>query len=153
MPPVTGLQSSAHGGGYQHYSLCGRASRNTYGIDHCSSSVVYTNRYLLQAALKTIQKPGRQLGKYILRLIMDLLGRARREGMQLEFHWIPAHQGIEGNELADTAAKEATGWRQTRSRRGRVSGGAAGLTAPVPPYQYLLKTAVKVRSHKQRQAR
>jgi hypothetical protein len=34
-------------------------------------------------------------------------------------HWIPAHQGIEGNKQADRAAKEVIGWRLVRNSRGR----------------------------------
>lgn len=68
-----------------------------------------------QATLQALQKPGRQSGQYILRSIIDALEHARQIGAEIEFHWVPAHQGIEGNELADKVAKEATGWRQNHS--------------------------------------
>jgi hypothetical protein len=46
-----------------------------------------------------------------------MIENMRRKGIEPEFHWVPAHIGIEGNERADKAAKEATGWRRIRDRR------------------------------------
>lgn len=37
----------------------------------------------------------------------------------MELHWIPAHQRIERNKLADCVAKQATGWRKKRKRNGK----------------------------------
>jgi ribonuclease HI len=58
-----------------------------------------------QAALKALRNPQRSSGQSILRRIIDALEEARVRGINVEFHWIPAHQGIEGNELADRLAK------------------------------------------------
>lgn len=62
-----------------------------------------------QAALTALRKPGRQSGQHIIKLIILTLSRANRQNIDVEFHWILAHQGIEGNELIDRLAKEATG--------------------------------------------
>jgi hypothetical protein len=43
-----------------------------------------------------------------------MIENMKREGIEPEFRWVPAHIRIEGNERADKAAKEATGWRRIR---------------------------------------
>lgn len=87
-----------------------------------------------QAALKALKNPKRPSGQYIIRRTVDALASANARGVHIEFHWIPAHRGIEGNELADRLAKEATGWRQTRGRRGRLVEKDTDETAATPDY-------------------
>ncbi|THC90222.1 hypothetical protein EYZ11_010322 [Aspergillus tanneri] len=72
-----------------------------------------------QAALQAIRNPSSS-GQYILVQIMGLLEYLQRLQVQAEMHWITAHQGIEGNERADQAAKEAIGRRSTQRRAGHV---------------------------------
>jgi ribonuclease HI len=55
-----------------------------------------------QAALKALDKPGRQSGQYIIaEIIADIENIKRRKQMDLEMGWIPSHEGIPGNEKAD----------------------------------------------------
>ena len=49
---------------------------------------------------------------------MILINTLRARGVEVEIHWIPAHIDISGNEAADVAVKQATGWRQKRVSRG-----------------------------------
>ena len=36
-------------------------------------------------------------------------------------HWVPTHIEIKGNEAANIAAKQATGWKQRKHRNGKVT--------------------------------
>jgi ribonuclease HI len=86
-----------------------------------------------QAALKAIRTPGRPSGQYILAQIVQALDHLKQNGRTVELRWIPAHQGIEGNELADRAAKEATGWRIIRRKNGRKTETDSDQVAQRPP--------------------
>ena len=44
----------------------------------------------------------------ILSRIHNILFSLKKDGFTISFAWVPSHVGIKGNELADTAAKEAT---------------------------------------------
>ena len=74
--------------------------------------VVFTDN---QAAIQTMQNPRRQSGQHnALHHITNTI-----RGEEIEIHWIPAHEGVAGNEQADIAAKEATGWRRKEVMHGR----------------------------------
>ena len=47
------------------------------------------------------------------------LDTLQAQGRQAQFHWIPSHKDIKGNEEADIAAKEATGWRRAKRKNGK----------------------------------
>jgi tubulin alpha len=63
-----------------------------------------------------VVNPGNQSRQYILLQILWMIENVRRKVVELELSWVPAHTGIEGNERADKAANEATGWRRIRDR-------------------------------------
>ena len=96
-----------------------------------------------QAAITSSCAPLRQSGQYILRKIVEAMNTHRTKS-HLHLHWVPAHIGIPGNELADLAAKEATGWRQNGERQ---------APAPTPPDLYLLASAVKADIRREKQGR
>ena len=96
-----------------------------------------------QAALQALQNPGRPSRQHIIRKIIEGLTAVNTHGLYVEFYWILAHQGIEGNELAGRLAKEATGWTQTRGIQGRLLEGDPDNTAATPAFVKHLKSAAK----------
>ncbi|KFY11306.1 hypothetical protein V491_07268 [Pseudogymnoascus sp. VKM F-3775] len=93
--------------------------------------LIYTDN---QAAITIAGKPRSRSGSYLLAEIIKLIDEIRPRTRHIEISWIPAHTGIEGNEAADLAAKEATGWRSNRREGARPS---------APPRQlYSLKTTL-----------
>lgn len=104
-------------------------------------AIVFTDN---QAALQVIKSTGRQSGQYILQTINRLWNEIRQNCATVAFHWIPSHRDIEGNELAEKAAKEATGWRQIRGRRNRIVECMTDATAPRPTYAKTLISAMKI---------
>ncbi len=65
----------------------------------------------------------------------------REHEIDLGIHWIPAHNKIVGNELADLAAKEATGWRKVKKRNGKVREVDNDYTAHQTPLPFLRSAA------------
>ena len=72
---------------------------------------IYTDN---QSALKTLRSPRQASGQYLVRQIVGALDswQVKYPGRSVQLHWIPAHVGVPGNEAADYAAKEATGWSE-----------------------------------------
>ena len=62
-----------------------------------------------QATIRSSRRPKNQAGQYMLKRIVELNETLKRD---ITIQWIPAHIGVPGNEPADIAAKEATGWRK-----------------------------------------
>jgi ribonuclease HI len=70
--------------------------------------VIYTDN---QVAIRTSGNPTGRSGAYIIADIVHLIDKLQRgQRLKVEIRWILAHIGVPGNELADSAAKEAAGW-------------------------------------------
>jgi ribonuclease HI len=60
-----------------------------------------------QAALKALRRPRMPSGQVYLMGCLDRLRQLADKGIRTELRWIPAHQGVAGNEIVDAHAKEA----------------------------------------------
>jgi ribonuclease HI len=92
---------------------------------------IYTDN---QAAIWSIAKAEGRSGAYILADIAQQVLELQNKGYSVTVRWIPAHVGIPGNEAADQAAKEATGWRED---------GRSQQPADPPPQLYPLRTTLR----------
>ncbi|KAF7174349.1 hypothetical protein CNMCM5623_007004 [Aspergillus felis] len=70
-----------------------------------------------QGALRTLLAPKQAPGQYLVRELVSLIDRLDPV-LDISFHWLAAHRGVAGNELADRKAKEAAGWRPGNGRGG-----------------------------------
>lgn len=73
---------------------------------HITDIHIFTDN---QSAIRAILQPRRPSGQYLIERIIDIYAQLAKRSVTL--HWIPSHVGVPGNELADTHAKQATGWR------------------------------------------
>jgi ribonuclease HI len=108
---------------------------------HHSRIAIFTDN---QAALRAIKNSGTPSGQYILLQIMQQLSILQANHKATEFYWIPAHRGTQGNEAADKAAKEATGWREIQGKRGKKITVDTDHTGPPPPTLKHLRASTKL---------
>ena len=60
-----------------------------------------------QAALTRMRTNPPTAGQWLVTRIIKSEQEILALGVRVEYHWVPGHEGIEGNERADQAAKEA----------------------------------------------
>ena len=89
----------------------------TYAVEQQVTSIrVFTDD---QATLQALKNPNKCSAPQIMQTTTLRLDTLRSQGKPVSFHWTPSHKEIKGNEDADIAAKEATGWRRAKRRNGK----------------------------------
>lgn len=91
------------------------------------SSTPLDNKPVVQASRRS--KPG--LGRYLTDIFYSGVLAAKRahRGMRLTLRWVPGHEGVDGNEIADEEAKEAAAGRS--SDRGSLPQALRRRTLPL----------------------
>jgi ribonuclease HI len=93
-----------------------------------------------QAVIRSLTRPEGRSEAYILKQIAARVESLQKSGHTVVVRWRPSHEGIEGNEAADIAAKEATGWRE---------GKETGPRADLPTELYTLQATCKMWTRKE----
>ena len=75
-------------------------------LDNCQRIIIFTNN---QATICTLDNPKHQSGQIIIINIIQTVKLFKSKDIQIKFHWVPAHSGLDGNEKADKAAKNSMG--------------------------------------------
>ncbi|QQK44597.1 Reverse transcriptase, putative [Penicillium digitatum] len=88
-------------------------------------AVIFTDN---QAALKAIQTPKMPSGQVYLEGSLRLLDWCSKSKIQVELRWIPAHEGIPGNEHVDMLAKSAATTTDTSNYHNRSTRLAAAAS-------------------------
>lgn len=91
-------------------------------------AVIFTDN---QAALRAIRNPRMPSGQVYLEGCLRLLEWSDSEGIQVELRWIPAHEGVPGNEIADMLAKTAATTTQEANQYNRFIRLAAAASKSV----------------------
>ena len=130
--------SNVYAGELQGISLALDIARQDHAEGYQRSKIlIYTDN---QAAIRSSAKPKCKPGAYLLKKIALQTEHLQAQGLTIEIRWVPAHIGIAGNEKADRAAKEATGWREK---------GPAGPRAGEPAELHNLRSTLKTWAHKE----
>ncbi|KAG6979043.1 RNA-directed DNA polymerase from mobile element jockey [Fusarium oxysporum f. sp. conglutinans] len=130
--------STVYAGELQGISLALQIAQEDRSRANSRSKVlIYTDN---QAAIRPTAKPKGKSGAYLLRSIAKQIDELQLQGLNTEIRWVPVHIGIQGNEEADRAAKEATGWRE-----GDLTGPKAAESQQIYP----LRSTMKTWSHKE----
>ncbi len=93
-----------------------------------------------QAAITGNRESGQQLQSAFGQVFIEKLCS---KGVEVELQWVPAHIGIDGNAMADIAAKQATGRRQKKNRRGKLVEYDSKHTAKPAALAHPLRSAQK----------
>lgn len=134
----TDSTSTAYAAELQGINLALAMAKTEVGANACQKPInIFADN---QAAIRSLTRPEGRSGAYILKQIAAEVDSLQKSGHTIAVRWIPSHEGIEGNEAADMAAKQATGWRE---------GPSTGPRADLPTELYTLQATRKMWAHKQ----
>ncbi|PPJ61058.1 hypothetical protein CBER1_07391 [Cercospora berteroae] len=137
----TDATSTVYAAELQGINLALQIAQNT--LEDTSSPRQVAIRTDNQAAIRSLVRAEGRSGAYILKQIACRTDTLQDKGHTVIVRWIPSHEGIEGNEAADIAAKEATGWREGQD------GSEAADRAAQPEELYAVLSTLKRKSREE----
>ena len=108
------------GGGHEAYDA--EVAAIAYGLAHLHGRMERGHTYTIftdsVAAMRRVIDDAPRPGQHMAVRAIDFAERIVQRGGSVTIRWIPAHRGVEGNERADQAAKEAAVLPPPRATRG-----------------------------------